>query len=162
LANIPETRLGVLVMYYNGHMPQPVEREMSIEASFSWRLLHRFFIEGNGKGFRDWFTEALPSNAKDLTLRLALEAIREKCCKQGIVKKGETLHLFLGVDKYQTIHSVKGNKIGDQELLQDLLDALGDILASQVLGISIYLMVVLNLILVCRNQFFQNFSCQLH
>jgi hypothetical protein len=47
LAEIPQNRLGVLVLYYNGHMPKPIERLMTIEASFSWRLLHRIFIEGN-------------------------------------------------------------------------------------------------------------------
>ena len=46
LADIPKSRLGILIPYYNGHMPQSVEKEMTIEASFSWRLLHRWFIEG--------------------------------------------------------------------------------------------------------------------
>jgi hypothetical protein len=53
LAEIPNTRLGVLVLYYNGHMPQPIESLMPIEASFSWRLLYRLFLERNGPIFAD-------------------------------------------------------------------------------------------------------------
>ena len=139
LANIcKEARLGVLVLYHNGHMPHPVERKMSIEASFSWRLLHRCFIEGNGDVFRHWFTESLPVNGGELTLDLALQVIRQKCINLGMLKSNETLHLFLGVDEYQTIHEVGGKKKGNEELLQDLLNVLGDIMASPVAGVRIY------------------------
>ncbi|KAF0687680.1 hypothetical protein As57867_020525, partial [Aphanomyces stellatus] len=48
LAKIHGPRLGALVLYYNGHKPHVIEASMTIEASFSWRLLHRLFIEGNG------------------------------------------------------------------------------------------------------------------
>ena len=46
-AEIGSHRLGVLVPYYNGFLPQPVEKCMTIEASFSWRLLYRCFLHGN-------------------------------------------------------------------------------------------------------------------
>ena len=138
LACIPESRLGVLVLYHNGHMPHPVERKMGIEASFAWRLLHRCFIEGNGEVFARWFTESLPKNGGKLTLRLALEVIRQKYVNLGTIEKDETLHLFLGVDEYQTIHEVGGKKKGNEELLQDLLNLLADIMASPVTGVRIY------------------------
>ena len=110
LADIPKTRLGVLVLYHSGHMPHPVEREMSIEASFAWRLLHRCFIEGNGKGFSKWFSSSLPANGINLTLRLALEVIRQKYVNMEMIKPNDTLNLFLGVDGYQTIYKVGGIK----------------------------------------------------
>jgi hypothetical protein len=68
LAGIPKARLGVLVPYHNGHMPHPVERIMSIETSFAWRLLHRCFIDGNGDAFAQWFSKSLPVNGAGLTL----------------------------------------------------------------------------------------------
>ena len=37
-ADITGPHLGSLVVYYNGHKPHPVEKSMTIEASFSWRL----------------------------------------------------------------------------------------------------------------------------
>ncbi|KAI3645137.1 hypothetical protein MP228_011301 [Amoeboaphelidium protococcarum] len=139
LAGIPQTtRLGVLVLYYNGYMPHPVERRMTIEASFAWRLLHRCFIDGNGDGFAEWFTESLPVNGTQLTLRLALDVIRQKWINLGRIRPVDTLHLFLGVDEYQTIHLVNGVKKGNQELLQDLLDEFGAIMANPDAGVRIY------------------------
>ena len=138
LAEIPQSRLGVLVLYHNGHMPHPVERKMTIEASFAWRLLHRCFIEGNGDDFAQWFTESLPVNGRELTLRLALQVICQKYINLGKIKPSETLHLFIGVDEYQTIHEVGGKKKGNEELLQDLLNILGDIMAAPVAGVRIY------------------------
>jgi hypothetical protein len=82
LAEIPQPRCGILIPYYNGHNPQPVEGSMSIEASFSWRLLHRVFIEGNGKAFCPWFKNCLPMNAGALDLRTTLEVIIIITCRQ--------------------------------------------------------------------------------
>jgi hypothetical protein len=127
LAKIPQNRLGALVLYYNGHMPQPIERLMTIEASFSWRLLHRLFIEGNGDGFADFMKHRSPKNACDLDLRTALKIIRSQLITRGGIKDSECLHIFLGIDEYQSIEDVKGverTKIGG--LLQNLLDSLGE------------------------------------
>eukprot|EP00732_Lithocolla_globosa_P006713 Lithocolla_globosa_v1_NODE_7983_length_878_cov_2.599028.p1 type:complete len:134 gc:universal NODE_7983_length_878_cov_2.599028:314-715(+) len=57
-AGIPEPRMGVFVMYGNGHSPQPFEENMPIQAAFSWRLLHHLFVENNtGKPeVADWST----------------------------------------------------------------------------------------------------------
>ncbi|KAI3632076.1 hypothetical protein MIR68_009912 [Amoeboaphelidium protococcarum] len=138
LAGITHNRLGALVLYYNGHMPHPVERKMTIEASFSWRLLHRLFIEGNGDGFAVWFTKQLPVNGGELTLRLTLTVIRQKCINLGLIKQDDTLNLFLGVDEYQTIHEVGGKKMSNEELLQDLLDVLGDVISDPVDDVRIF------------------------
>ncbi|KAI3635616.1 hypothetical protein MIR68_006254 [Amoeboaphelidium protococcarum] len=138
LAGITCNRLGALVLYYNGHMPHPVERKMTIEASFSWRLLHRLFIEGNGDGFAAWFTKQLPVNGGDLTLRLASTVIRQQCIRLGLIKFDATLHLFIGVDEYQCIHEVGGKRMRNEELLQDLLDVLGDVISDPVDGVRIY------------------------
>ncbi|KAI9324154.1 hypothetical protein BDR26DRAFT_882302, partial [Obelidium mucronatum] len=126
LAGIQQPRLGTLVLYHNGHQPHKVEQSMKIQASFSWRLLHRLFLEGNGPGFADWFEDFLPSNGDELM--------------------GQTLQMFLGVDEYQSIEEVNGIrvcKVVDQvevqeELLPELLNVLGDILSDPVDGICIY------------------------
>ncbi|KAF0702597.1 Aste57867_7773 [Aphanomyces stellatus] len=144
LAKIHGPRLGALVLYYNGHKPHVIEGSMTIEASFSWRLLHRLFIEGNGVQFSKWFNECLPQNGAQLQLGMALEVIREKSIEIGISTSEEPLQLFLGVDEYQSIKDVNGIRVGTnedgskEELLQDLLNVLGDIMASPVDGIRIY------------------------
>lgn len=79
LADIPESRLGVLVLYHNGHMPHPVERKMSIDASFAWRCLHRCCIEDNGDMFARMFTpSSLSVTGAGITFRMALNVIRQK------------------------------------------------------------------------------------
>jgi hypothetical protein len=119
LARIPHSRLGALVLYYNGHMPQPIERSMTIEASFSWRLLHRVFIEGNGDGFAD-FLSRLPGNAGAINLRIALKIIRSQLIARGDLNELECLHIFVGIDEYQSIEAVDGVKMpGSDSLLQD-------------------------------------------
>ena len=138
LAEIPEPRLGVLVLYHNGHTPVHVERKMTIESSFSWRLLHRCFLEGNGMEFSKWFSEKIPINGGDLTLRIALETIRGKYDELSMIKKNQILHLFIGIDEYQSIHEVCGIKVAEETLLQDLLNILGNIMASPVDGLRIY------------------------
>ncbi len=139
LAKIPKTRLGALVLYYNGHMPQPIEKLMTIEASFSWRLLHRLFIEGNGDGFAAFMKKRLPGNARELDLRTTLEIIRSQLITRGDLDESECLHMFLGIDEYQSIEDVDGvQKTKQGGLLQDLLNTLGDILASPVDGIRLY------------------------
>ncbi|KAF0714876.1 hypothetical protein As57867_003635, partial [Aphanomyces stellatus] len=144
LAKIHGPRLGALVLYYNGHKPHVIEASMTIEASFSWRLLHRLFIEGNGVEFSKWFNECLPQNGAQLQLGMALEVIREKSIEIGISTSEEPLQLFLGVDEYQSIKDVNGIRVGTnedgtkEELLQDLLNVLSDRMASPVDGIRIY------------------------
>jgi hypothetical protein len=86
-----------------------------MQASLSWRLLHRFFLEDNGPKLQPFFS-ALPANAADLTLGLALDVI--------VLAMGcpEQLSIFLGVDEYQAIPS--GPQILDKSQLQQLLEML--------------------------------------
>lgn len=111
---------------------------MTIEASFSWRLLHRCFLEGNGVRFSNWFSDFLPMNGGELMLESALSVIRLKCIKDGIIDESQVLNLFLGVDEYQSINEVGGIKIGEEDLLQELLNVLGNVMASPVEGLLIY------------------------
>jgi hypothetical protein len=139
LAQISRTRLGALVLYYNGHKPQPIKSLMTIEASFSWRLLHRLFIEGNGDGFSAFMKKLLPGNAGRLDLRATLEIIRSHLIIRGMLVESECLHMFIGIDEYQSIKDVKGlQHTEDGGLLQDLLNSLGDILSAPVDGIRLY------------------------
>ena len=139
LAEIPSTRLGALVLYDNGYTPQSTEESMPIEASFSWRLLHRLFLDGSGPTFSDFMDAMLPNNAMDLRLRTALKVIRSHLVARGVVLESECLHMFLGIDEYQSIKDVQGVQVShDGGLLQDLLDTLVDILADPVDGIRLY------------------------
>ncbi|RKP18705.1 hypothetical protein ROZALSC1DRAFT_22966, partial [Rozella allomycis CSF55] len=130
-ADVLRPRFGVLVPYYNGHNPHPVEKSMGIEASFSWRLLYRVFIEGNGKEFSDWFQDYLPRNGRALTLRTALEVIRMKAVSLGLVREIDLFHMFIGVDEYQSIEDVNGIKVNREPLLQDLINAIGGNVESE-------------------------------
>ena len=139
LAQIPPPRLGALVLYYNGHMPQPIESRMPIEASFSWRLFHRLFLERNGPAFSDFMSTMLPNNAMNLKLRTTLEVIRSHLIARGDVHESECLHLFLGIDEYQSIRDVNAEpRSKDGGLLKDLLNTLGDILSDPIDGIRLY------------------------
>ena len=139
LAEIPSPRLGALVVYDNGHAPQSAEDSMPIEASFSWRPLYRLFLERNGPAFPDFMEAMLPNTAVDLRLETALEVIRSHLVARGVVLESECLHMFLGIDEYQSIKDVQGVQVSrDEGLLQDLLDTLVDILAIPVDGIRLY------------------------
>lgn len=49
---------------------------MPIEASFSWLLLHRVFIENNSSlSFDQWFQTRLPRNGDQLLLASAIQVI---------------------------------------------------------------------------------------
>ena len=139
LAEVPSPRLGVLINYSFGHRPERIERVMTIEASFSWRLLHRLFLEGNGPNFRSFMNKMLPKNARNLRLTTALEVVRAHLIASGVLLESECLHMFLGIDACQSIENVQGirlSKVGG--LLQDLLDSLGDVLSDPIHGIRLY------------------------
>jgi hypothetical protein len=123
---ITEKKLCVIVPYYNGHEPQPVEQNMHIEASFSWRLLHRVFIEGNGKELAEWFRSCIPSNAAQLTLDLALQIIYRKLVNLGLIENA-LFYLFLGIDEYQKIHKVNClRKDPEISILRELMQSIGN------------------------------------
>ncbi|EPZ34850.1 hypothetical protein O9G_001981 [Rozella allomycis CSF55] len=138
MAGVGQPRFGVIVSYEVGHNPQPVEQSMRIEASFSWRLLYRVFIEGNGVDFIKWFGTCLPVNGAGLTLDTALEVIRMKAESLGLIGENDVFHMFLGVDKYHYIEDVKGIPVSHEPLLQDLINAINGVVASPVDNIRIY------------------------
>lgn len=139
LAEIPPTRLGALMLYNNDHNPHSVEKLITIEASFSWRLLHQLFLEGNGPEFRVFMSKMLPNNAMNLRLYTALKVIRSHLIAREVLRESECLHMFLGIDEYQVIEEVEGvvlTKVGG--LLQDLLNAIGDLLSTPIHGTRLY------------------------
>jgi hypothetical protein len=104
---LPEPWLGVLVTYGNGHSPKDFENDMPIEAAFSWRTLHRLFLDkGNSKSedHAYWSSDTyLPCNAAALSLDVALRVFRAAAEELNLAKENETLSLFIGIDEYQKI-----------------------------------------------------------
>ncbi|KAI3655154.1 hypothetical protein MP638_003056, partial [Amoeboaphelidium occidentale] len=137
-AGISPHRLGILVPYYNGFDILPVENCMTIEASFSWRLLYRCFLHGNSVDFNIWMRTRLPSNASELYLFLALKVIRKKWGALNLSTQNEVLHIFVGVDEYQGINKVSGIKVKNEYLLQDLIDVIGSVLATSYSSFKFY------------------------
>ncbi|KAF0717355.1 Aste57867_2340 [Aphanomyces stellatus] len=121
----------VIVPYSNGYSPRPVERTMSIEASFSWRLLFRFFLAANCLlQFDEWFRKRLPSNGDELTLKLALEVIQHKLYER--LGNPPRLYLFLGIDEYQKIEKVGAlQNNSDTTTLRELVETIGNVLCAQ-------------------------------
>jgi hypothetical protein len=97
---------SVIVPYYNGFTPHRVEQLMPIEASFSWRLLYRFFLDNNcSQSFSEWMGLSLPANGGQLMLARAIKTIELKL-RQMLQVNTARLYLFLGVDEYQAIEWV--------------------------------------------------------
>ncbi|KAF4028105.1 hypothetical protein GN244_ATG20237 [Phytophthora infestans] len=120
----PDHVVRVIVPYYNGFSPQPVEETMPIAASFSWRLLYRFFLDKNcALAFDKWFKLRLPRNGGRLTLSDAIEVIDRKLRRP--VHGKEKLYLFVGVDEYQKIEKVNAPRSDpDSSLLGELVEAI--------------------------------------
>ncbi|KAG3124954.1 hypothetical protein PI126_g22997, partial [Phytophthora idaei] len=127
----PKHVVRVIVPYFNGFSPQPVERSMPIEASFSWRLLYRFFLDRNcALRFDNWFRSRLPRNGGQLTLSDAIEVIERKVRQR--VQGREMLYLFLGIDEYQKIEKVNASrKDPNTSLLRELVETIGAFLCSK-------------------------------
>ncbi|EGZ23827.1 hypothetical protein PHYSODRAFT_284809, partial [Phytophthora sojae] len=97
---------SVIVPYDDMYSPQEVEQSMPIAASFSWRMLYRFFLAENcSVSFKEWFKSRLPVNGHHLTFATAVQAIE---CKLRKRQPDTTvpLYLFLGIDDYQCIKYV--------------------------------------------------------
>ncbi|KAG3121971.1 hypothetical protein PI126_g24341, partial [Phytophthora idaei] len=127
----PKHVVRVIVPYFNGFSPQPVEQSMPIEASFSWRLLHRFFLDNNCTlRFDNWFRSRLPRNGGQLTLSDAIKVIERKVRQR--VQGREMLYLFLGIDEYQKIEKVNASrKDPNTSLLRELVETIGAFLCSK-------------------------------
>jgi hypothetical protein len=137
-AEIGPHRLGILVPYYNGFSNVLVENSMDIEASFAWRLLYRCFLYNNSVVFTKWMQTRLPSNAAEINLQLALDVIRLKWGQMNPSLQDEVLHIFVGIDEYQCINSIRGVKGSNEFLLQDLVDAIGNVLAAENRSFKLY------------------------
>lgn len=105
---------------------------MPIEASFSWQLLYRFFLENNcSRSFCEWFRWRLPPTGGQLTLPTAFEVIKRKL-RRGSQDQASPLYLFLGVDEYQKIDQIEASRTNFEiSLLHELVGAVGDFLCSQ-------------------------------
>ncbi|KAG1705589.1 hypothetical protein DVH05_003276 [Phytophthora capsici] len=127
----PTRVASVIVQYFNGYSFNQVEQSMLIEASFSWRLLHRFFLDGNcDLGFCHWFEKRLPRNGKKLTLSDAIQVIERKL-RQGMQDQ-DVMYLFLGIDEYQKIEQLTPpRKDPKTSLLHELVAAIGDFVSSK-------------------------------
>jgi hypothetical protein len=136
-ARIGPHRLGILVPYIHGFSITPVENSMNIGASLSWRLLYRCFLFNNSVIFTKWMQTRLPSNAAEMNLQLALEVIRKKWGQLNPLIRNEVLHIFVGIDEYQVINDIVGNR-EKQPPLQDLIDALSVVLDSPNSNFKLY------------------------
>ncbi|RLN73192.1 hypothetical protein BBO99_00009522 [Phytophthora kernoviae] len=122
----------VIVPFFNGFSPQPVERSMPIVASFSWRLLYRFFLDKNcDLEFTEWFAVRLPRNGGQLMLASAVKVIERKL-REKLQEPAATLYLFLGVDEYQKIEGVRAPQTGSKtSVLRELVETVTILLCTQ-------------------------------
>ncbi|KAG6962675.1 hypothetical protein JG688_00008497 [Phytophthora aleatoria] len=128
----PKNVSCLIVPYVNGFSFQPVEQSMPIEASFSWRLLYRFFLDMNcSHSFQSWFEPRLPRNGGRLWFSRAVEVIERKLPGK-MLEQPATLYLFLGIDEYQQIEKVRApRKDPETSLLHELVEVVGAFLSSQ-------------------------------
>eukprot|EP00732_Lithocolla_globosa_P002421 Lithocolla_globosa_v1_NODE_1577_length_2471_cov_446.691639.p1 type:complete len:745 gc:universal NODE_1577_length_2471_cov_446.691639:92-2326(+) len=130
----PEGR-SLIVSYGNGHSLRTVEHSMGISASFSWRLLYAFFLDGNCQhAFSEFFRRVLPRNASQLSLRVALQTILEYL---RTVEKFDTQIFFIGIDEYQTISKLEVKPISDKGLVMDLLVSFLDVICDAIPGLVV-------------------------
>ncbi|KAF4032779.1 hypothetical protein GN244_ATG15286 [Phytophthora infestans] len=127
----PDHVVRVIVPYYNGFSPQPVEETMPIEAPFSWRLLYRFFLDKNcALVFEEWFNSRLPRNGGRLKLSNTIKVINRK--QRRPVHGKEKLYLFVGVDEYQKIEKVNAPRSDpDTSLFRELVQAIAVYLCTK-------------------------------
>ncbi|KAE9347406.1 hypothetical protein PR003_g6953 [Phytophthora rubi] len=128
----PKHVVSVIVPYCDGFNPEPVEQSMSIQASFSWRLLYRFFLDYNcSHSFQEWFTWRLPSNGGQLSLQSAVKVIERKLRKK-LQEPAALLYLFLGVDDYEKIERVGARQNGSKtSILRELVEIIASLVCTQ-------------------------------
>eukprot|EP00732_Lithocolla_globosa_P001005 Lithocolla_globosa_v1_NODE_419_length_4112_cov_8.573330.p1 type:complete len:604 gc:universal NODE_419_length_4112_cov_8.573330:280-2091(+) len=134
-ADITGLQYFALVTYGNGHGLRSVENSMSVFSSFSWRLLHSFFLNNNSKpvvSFEEFFKYGLPSNAGDLTLTLALKTILK-----AVKKDDKPVYLFVGIDEYQIIDRIERKAVAKKGLVLDLVTEFLDIICDPIPGLVV-------------------------
>ncbi|KAK1931924.1 hypothetical protein P3T76_012424 [Phytophthora citrophthora] len=129
----PKHVFRVIVSYNNEFDLQSIENSIPIEASFSWRLLYRFFLDKNcSLSFADWLMSRLPSNSYQLSLDDAIAAIERKL-RQTITHNQERLYLFLGIDEYEKVKHVRvPPRDPERPLQREIMDIIGNFLCSNV------------------------------
>jgi hypothetical protein len=120
--------LSVSIPYFNGFKPVELEAYLPIEASFSWRLLYKFFLDGNcDSSFGEWLNLALPVNGYLLNLATAFAVIHRKLSQS----RAGPFHLFVGIDEYQKIEEVGARpKNPNSTCLRELVEAISDFICS--------------------------------
>lgn len=122
---------SVVVDYSLDSFPNSMEVSMSVEASFSWRLLYRFFLQDNcSRSLRQWFASQLPASAKELTFVMAVDIINEKlhclreldaCCFDASFDRSRPFHLLLGVDQLENHQRVGCQRHTEGSIVQEFL-----------------------------------------
>ncbi|KAG1696694.1 hypothetical protein DVH05_017917 [Phytophthora capsici] len=114
---------------------------MPIVASFSWRLLYRFFLDRNcAFAFNQWFTSRLPCNGNELLLSQAIRVIERKLRQR--VQGQESLYLFLGIDEYQKIEEEGASRWNPKKnqketIVRELVNAISNFLCTQSSGLVV-------------------------
>lgn len=154
-----------IVGYGNGHSLRPVENTIPVAASFSWRLLYYFFLDGNhDRGFFE-FMSSLPSNADQLTLRLAFETILlafeswpRASVPSSAASSSSSVNLFVGIDEYQVIDRIAGTPIDPKGHVMGLLTHFMELFRDPIRGLAVFPMLAgtdLEIVSVARSSTFE-------
>jgi hypothetical protein len=101
--------VSVLVLYFNGHGVTPTDRELPIQTTFSARLLHRVYFEGNAnyptfESFMSDISNLHPDHTEKLTIVNVILAVKDTLLRNGKkISKDHPLIFLLGVDEFQNI-----------------------------------------------------------
>ncbi|KAJ3346595.1 hypothetical protein HDU83_002841, partial [Entophlyctis luteolus] len=110
MTGISGERISVLISFGNdGNAYSWVDRQLGIECSFAWRVMHSVFKAQHK--FVTWMRSKSPANRRDLSLELVMSTI-DYHWKQ---KTTGNVLVFVGIDEYQKLSQ------DDLNLLLDLL-----------------------------------------
>lgn len=133
--NIPDSNsLGILVPYDNDHGVREIEIHHSIERTFVWRFLHRYFLEDtvDFTKFVDAEAPKLPRISLCGAVTLVCDHVRQRV---GFVAT-ERISIFIGIDEFQTIPN-NNSELGVPRLIALIVDAT---IQLQRWGIDVYTM----------------------
>lgn len=103
-AGVGTVHLALIVQYFNGQSLQWIDRLMSVECAFCWRMLFVVFAKDHGWTFQAFCCQkVLPSNADLLTLSVTLQAVRCALENDGTIRSDTVMILSLGIDEFQKI-----------------------------------------------------------
>jgi hypothetical protein len=111
-------RMGLLVLYFNGHGICHVDIHLPIKKTFAWRILHRYFFEGSE--FEPFMKKLQNSNVyEDISIEQSILTV--VAARNMDLSSREPLSFFLGIDEYQ---SITGNEEDGSDKLDYLMTAL--------------------------------------